>query len=420
MTNYPYYDIIIIGGGISGLYCAYQIKKMSPKTSVLILERDKRSWLGGRMNNVDFQGVSVVTGAGVGRKNKDHLLIDLCDKLKIKYSEFPVKNHYAKTFNPVDVGKIINQLKKEYNKDKDYNKTFKDFALPILGKDTYNRLLICSAYTDYENEDVYETLYYYGFDDNYKSWTALNIPWHKLIETLASKVGEENIKTKANVISIKKMDECNCGFLVELENGKKFTCLKTIIATTISSVKKLIPGANEPNSIYQQIHGQTFLRVYGKFDKSSIEIMKREVPTQTIVSGPLHRIISMNSDKGVYMIAYTDNDGAKQLKDKLENNEKNRNFFCDLLEKSLGLPSNSLHLKAIVDFYWPIGTHYYEPLRGAFKDREQFIKAAQYPMPGMLVVGEMISRKQGWTEGALESVNAVLTKQWIDWKCSTK
>lgn len=291
MTNYPYYDIIIIGGGISGLYSAYQIKKMSPKTSVLILERDKRSWLGGRMNNVDFQGVSVVTGAGVGRKNKDHLLIDLCNKLKLKYSEFPVKKKYAKTFNPVDIGKIINHLKKEYNKEKDYNKNFKEFALPILGFDIYNRLLICSAYTDYENQDAYETLYYYGFDDNYKSWTALNIPWHKLIETLASKVGEENIKTKANVISIKKMDECNCGFIVELENGKKYTCLKTIIATTISSVKKIIPGANEPNSIYQQIHGQTFLRVYGKFDKSSIEIMKLEVPTQTIVSGPLHRII---------------------------------------------------------------------------------------------------------------------------------
>jgi protoporphyrinogen oxidase len=417
MTNYPYYDIIIVGGGISGLYSAYQIKKISPKTSILILERDKRSWLGGRMNNVDFQGVSVVTGAGVGRKNKDHLLIDLCNKLKIKYSEFPVKKHYAKTFNPVDIGKIITHLKSKYNKEKDSQKTFKEFAELILGKDVYKNLLICSAYTDYENEDAYETLYYYGFDDNYKSWTALGIPWHALIEKLAHKVGEKNIKTRANVVSINKMDECKCGFLVELENGKKFTCLKTIIATTISSVKKLVPGADNPNSIYQQIHGQTFLRVYGKFDKSSTEIMKKEVANQIIVPGPLHRIISMNADKGVYMIAYTDNDGAKQLKDKLENNEKNRNFFCDLLEKSLGLPSNSLHLKAILDFYWPIGTHYYEPLQEPFKDRAQFIKAAQYPMPGMVVVGEMISRKQGWTEGALESVNAVLTKQWIDWKC---
>jgi hypothetical protein len=127
----------------------------------------------------------------------------------------------------------------------------------------------------------------------------------------------------------------------------------------------------------------------------------------------------MNAEKGVYMIAYTDNDGAKKLKDHLENTQENRDFFCTLLEKSLGLPSNSLHLTSILDFYWPIGTHYYEPMQGPYKNREQFIKTAQYPVPGMVVVGEMISRKQGWIEGALESVNAVVTKQWIDWACAT-
>jgi len=31
----------------------------------------------------------------------------------------------------------------------------------------------------------------------------------------------------------------------------------------------------------------------------------------------------------------------------------------------------------------------------------------------LLVVGEAVSRRQGWTEGALESVHAVLNKKWI-------
>ena len=38
------YDIIIIGSGISGLYAAYNIKKMSPDTSFLILEKYKKQW----------------------------------------------------------------------------------------------------------------------------------------------------------------------------------------------------------------------------------------------------------------------------------------------------------------------------------------------------------------------------------------
>jgi hypothetical protein len=145
--------------------------------------------------------------------------------------------------------------------------------------------------------------------------------------------------------------------------------------------------------------------------------MKQYVPGYTIVPGPLKKIIPMNSEKGVYMIAYTDNAGATFLKGRLENTPKNRDYFCELLEDALGIPEGTLDLIAIKDFYWPIGTHYYEPLRGEFKSRKEFIKKAQNPMPGMCVVGEMISVNQGWTEGALESVEAVITEKWITSDC---
>jgi hypothetical protein len=145
--------------------------------------------------------------------------------------------------------------------------------------------------------------------------------------------------------------------------------------------------------------------------------MKQYVPGYTVVPGPLKKIISMNPDKGVYMIAYSDNEDAKYLKDRLANTQKNRDYFCELLEEALGIPWGALNLIAIKDYYWPIGTHYYEPLYGPFKNRKDFIKKAQNPMPGMLVVGEMISMNQGWTQGALESVESVVTKKWVDREC---
>jgi monoamine oxidase len=46
-----YYDIIIIGSGISGLYSAYNIKKNYPTTTFLILEKYKKQWIGGRTSN---------------------------------------------------------------------------------------------------------------------------------------------------------------------------------------------------------------------------------------------------------------------------------------------------------------------------------------------------------------------------------
>ena len=45
MKNEKYYDIIIIGSGIAGLYSAYNIKKMSPQTSFLILEKYKKQFI---------------------------------------------------------------------------------------------------------------------------------------------------------------------------------------------------------------------------------------------------------------------------------------------------------------------------------------------------------------------------------------
>ena len=409
-----HYDIIIIGGGIAGLYSAYNIQKMSPHCKLLVLESYKKKWLGGRISNEMFQGVQVVTGAGVGRKEKDYLLIDLLKELKIPYSDCKVSHNYAPTIqNICNVKKTLLLLKSEYKKSTTQyqKKTFKEFATGILGVDAYKQFTVCSGYTDYENEDVYDTLYNYGFEDNYGDWTSLRIQWKTLIDTITKKIGLHNIKTSNTVSKIDTLSPYN--FVIHTDQGPTYSCNKVIIATTIKSVLKIVPGASDKNSIYQQIHGQTFLRVYGKFSKSSASIMKQLVTGQTIVPGPLKKIIPMDTEKGVYMIAYTDNEDAISLKKYLENTPENRNIFCELLELSLGIPIGTLHLNAISDYYWPIGTHYYEPLRGPYKNRNEFIKTAQHPMPGMLVVGEMISKNQGWTQGALESVDAVVTKNWV-------
>ena len=70
------------------------------------------------------------------------------------------------------------------------------------------------------------------------------------------------------------------------------------------------------------------------------------------------------------------------------------------------------------DYYWPIATHYYKSLnKNLYSSREEFIDKAQHPEDGILVVGEVVSRDQGWSKGALESVKAVVTKKWIKTEC---
>jgi monoamine oxidase len=104
------------------------------------------------------------------------------------------------------------------------------------------------------------------------------------------------------------------------------------------------------------------------------------------------------------MITYTDNKGAKFFSDHLND----KTFFCNQIEKTLGLTKNTLKLKAIKSFYWTIGTHYYKPFHDKIENFKDFIIKAQHPESNIFVVGEMISRNQGWTQGALESVDNII------------
>ena len=417
--SHRYYDIVIIGSGMAGLYAAYNIQKMSPTTSFVILEKYKKNWIGGRTSNDVFYGTQVVTGAGVGRKNKDKLLIHLLNELDVPYDVFSFKPYYSSQIdNVLDIKKVIQYLKNEYNKNKrERHVTFREFAKPILGSKLYDDFLVSAGYTDYENEDAFDVIQNYGMDDNACCWKGLYIPWKQLVTTLYNELGVGKIKTSMNVVSINKIRENPCRFSIETKEGITFESNKVIIATTIDSIRHMLPGASVKNSIYNEIQGQNFLRMYGKFSKKSNEIMKQYVKGYTIVPGPLQKIIPMDANKGVYMIAYSDNLNATFLKKYLEDTPKNRNIYCYLLEKALGIPARSLELAAIKDFYWPIGTHYYTPLSSKYANREDFIHQAQHPEKGILVVGEVVSDNQGWTNGALSSVKAVLNKKWVKTEC---
>lgn len=401
-------DIVIVGGGIAGLYSAYKILQQDPARKLVVLEKNSKRWLGGRMNNEMFHGVRIVTGAGVGRKKKDKLLMQLLRDLQVPFHEFVANKQIAPEILPsLDVLKTVAALKQEYKKQGLPRITFRQFALPMLGQKTYKLFLTTTGYTDFENEDAYETLFRYGFDDSVGGWTALSVPWHDLIQALAKAIGWNRIHVSENVSQIVPCQEGRGGFLVETMTSsgrmQRYQAQKVIVATTIEGVQALVPGANHPTSLYQTIHGQPFLRMYGKVDKKSDELLKQKVPVQTVVKGPLYKIIPF--EKGVYMIAYNDNRGADYCRPYVQKTNHHLAFWEHQLEQALELPVRLLDTRG---FYFPIGTHYYGPLPKGFDDRRQFIRQAQHPFPNMWVVGELISRNQGWTEGALESVEAIV------------
>jgi hypothetical protein len=449
------YDVIIVGSGIAGLYAALTIKKRNPRLSFLILEKHKKQWIGGRANNEPFYGAQIATGAGIGRK-RDRLLKALVREHGFPINEFKVTPRYSTSMEPVDVKAILSYLRDEYQKYRGPPTTFEKFAKPILGDKTYKQFVLSSGYTDYEKAGAEETLYDYGMEDNACCLTGFSVDWHHLIHAMAANIGETHFRFSQNVTKItatqdnsgqflKRSEAESVGiegfskrsgvettkefrrendtsqlYLLETEYGKTiYKCRKVIVATTITGLRELFPR----HPIYREIEGQPFLRIYGKFTKSSIPTLKEYVGGHIVVTGPLQKMIAINPDTGVYMIVYNDNRHTLALKSRTENTEDNREYYCDLIERSLGIPENKrIHLIAIRSFYWNVGTHYYKPLNTAkYSCRDEFIDAAQHPTLGrierpddILVVGEVVTKHQGWVEGALESVDLVVTKKWIN------
>ena len=408
------YDIIIIGAGLAGLYAAYNIKRLHPNKTFIILESNKKDYIGGRIGNDTFYGEEIVIGAGVGRKKSDKLLTQLLCDLNIKYSEFVVQMNYSKRLgNVVDIKKCFSLLRGACNKTYS-GQTFKQFGTKILGKKLYTDFVISSGYTDYENEDVYETLYHYQMEDTVPGWTAMRLNWSDLVDKLCSKIGKRSVLTSVKVDKLTQIgndndndnDNDDENRFIEVsanDNRAFFTGKQVIIASRINTIQKLLPHC----PIYKEIGGQPFIYIYAKFDVASSSIMKEAVKTYTIVPGPLQKIIPMSN--GVYMIAYADNKNAELLSEYKENTRANRDYFENELEVCLGLQENALHIIAIKDYYWPVGTHYYKPMK-QHESRVKFIKEAQHPdkRDDILVIGEVVSRKHGWTEGALESVHSIL------------
>lgn len=412
MSKIEIYDNIIIGAGIAGLYAAYLIKKHTNQ-SVIILEKNPKSGLGGRIGTEMFHGVEIKSGAGIGRST-DKILIGLLKELDFPVETMKSTIEYSPAFTEnntenIHVMKIVRTLRKIYKEKKESalnNKnpqTFREFAIRILGLPLYEKFIEKVGYQDYENSDIEEALFYYGFEDTVCCGTTFYPKWREFVQKLHDFIGKNNFHFSQNIQKIHAKNIQNNIHEIISDSNIHYFGKRVIIATTITGVRKML----SKYPIYREISGQPYLRIYGKFSDISSLLMAEKVPSYTVVKGVLQKVIPINKKRGVYMICYNDNANAIQLfkKQRTENTPENLRFFERLLEKATGIPEYSLELIAIKSYFWEIGTHYYSPLdRTRFKTRNQFIKEAQNPAENILVVGEMVSRNQGWTEGALESV----------------
>lgn len=405
------FDAVIVGGGLAGLYAAFCL---APTARVAIVERE--ATLGGRARVQHFAGTTVPTGAGIGRKAKDVRLQALAASLKVPLTEFPVVHTYARDLHCTDAQDVFGAVKAAWQRDRDRDqsaapspKTFAAFAQSVLGAETYARFVACSGFTDYERADAEDVLFNYGFEDNSGTWTGLGVPWAKLIEALRKHVGARRgcvIVPRCTATKLLWSHRCGAyGVVVSEASGRRgfLRARAVVLATDIHTVRALLP--DQP--LYRHVHSQPFTRLYAQFRGHSAKVMQAAIKGVTAVAGPLQKIIRMTDT--VFMVAYADNASAEAVR----RDARDPTAIARRLEDALRLPRNSLTIHRLKDIYFQAGTHYNDPGLAVHPGFSR--DALQSPRPGLFVIGEAVAVHQGWVEGALESVDAVLPRlqSWV-------
>ena len=402
-----YYDIIIIGGGIAGLNCAYELSKKK-KYKILLL--DERKYLGGRI--LTFYEKDYHYELGAGRFNNKHKnLLDLITKFNLTKIEMDNKIDYIdKKFNLTKniffsvIKKIINKLKKiNSNILKKY--TFKELCYKYFNKKYINKIINYFGYkAEFEILNSYNAIKIFKKNFIENKFYYLKEGLSEICNRLSKECLKNNIKIKLNSL-VNNISKFNDSYKIEI-NDKDYYCNNLILAIKKNDLLKF-KILKPINNILNSVKSAPLLRIYAyypinKLDNSVWFSKLNKIVTNT----KLKFIIPINKKYGIIMISYTDyRDTIPFIKDnKIKNNNENINIINNELKKifNIDIP-NPIKLHS---YYWIRGCHYWKKNY----DSDIISKNIINPIHNIYICGETYSLNQAWIEGALETSKKVIKK----------
>ena len=413
------YDIIIIGSGISGLNCAYQLLKKNSFLKILILE--KNDYLGGRIkthrckiNNHNYQFEE-----GAGRFNNNHkLLLNLIDELKLKkfiveigskVSFYP-STPYEKKFiykSPFEYIYIVIKKSKKVKKETLQKYTFIEFAETILHKNEIKFILDSFGYYgELIKMNAYNAIKLFEYDMNsHLQFYSLSCGLDQIIEALLKKIKNNcKIIKNSNVLKInyKKENPNQNIFTVFTENNiyQSKICITAIPQPNLLNLNIY----NDYHSLLNSIYTESLCRIYAIFNKK--DIWFKDIGKSTTNSN-IRYIIPIDKKYGLIMISYSDSKFADYWI-KLKN--ENESLFIEKLKKDIYKTfhkkiENPIYTKTC---YWELGIGLWS------KNENSTILYKKILQPNknipLFICGENYSKSQGWIEGALETSFDIIKK----------
>lgn len=412
------YDIIIIGGGISGLFLAYKLSFVN--LSILLVESSNR--LGGRIYTKHNQGVTFESGAA--RFHSTHKkLLSLLQELDLVGLIYPlprVLDHNLRkkdmrihssppyeTSHNLDTMNLLQKsivMKDKFKKEEltnislfQYLTLIFDHETALFMKDSFgydSEFIELNAYSALNmfEKDLFSSDQYYSLQGGVSL----------LIEKLQSKLQQkDNVTIQMNKQVIDINDR-----MVLLSGNETFYFKYLLCAIPQKSLLQF-PYFKSLSSL-NSVKEIPLLRIYAKYPEKDVWFKGIQ---RTTTDNILRHIIPIDPSKGLIMISYTDNHLAETWRNAYMNGE---DFLIKMLHKEIkSLYDIDPPAPEFISFdYWANGLHVWKPGSDSSKVSSEIIR----PIPGknIFICGESFSLKQGWIEGALETCYQVASSLNLD------
>jgi len=400
-------EILIIGGGIGGLYAALRCCELG--FQVQLFEKNYR--LGGLIYTSKLNDVTIETGAG--RFNSNHiLLLKLLKRYDLEIYEHKGTKHYIPIMNElckkkeVNVDEMIKKVIKYSEKvSEELQKkiTFSQLCEMVLGFEDTKTLIEAFGY----NAEFLITSAYIGvrtfsedFTNKYKYYSCVNG-----LSTLIDKIEEELItKYKAKIYKntlIKHYENTNENKFILRTDTDIYKGDYLIFALPKQALMEIELFTHFAKALFDTVIPISLHRIYASYPKPWFKDFPR-ITTDL----QLRQFIPIHYEKAVAMVSYSDLYDAEYWKLYADQGEEE-------LEKQLYRQLKRIfpryqipHALKVLSFYWKNGTHTWIP--GI--DPVEVRKKLQELLPNVSIVGEAYSMRQGWIEGALETVEEILPK----------
>lgn len=393
------FDIVIVGGGIAGLYCAF---KLSRNNKIALF--DERKYIGGRIYT-HSQGYEV----GAARFNDSHkLLLELINYYKLSKIPIPKEIDYIHCFenkpNKVllnshnEFQRILNKiLEKTKNTESLKNITFYQHLINVLkSKEKADHVVnIFGYYSEIKEMNALDAYNTFKNDFGNVLYYFLVEGLSKLCENMKNTIEENGSKVYLNS-HVNFVEKVNNSFIIRRDNRKRNIIGRKIIFAIKPEQLKQFPILKSIHKYVKAVYNAPLIRIYAIYDNAWFKNINR-----TTTNNLLRQIIPINKESGLIMISYTDGEDTKPfMKNKYE--LKSDSVLKQIISKNIKkvFPEHNIgepiYFKAHL---WKVGCHHWKPKF----DSSKIQKLICNPLKDVYVCGEGFSNKQAWIEGALNS-----------------